>query len=181
MPVPDSGFSAALGYSQASGIVLEMGIIRNHYVGRTFIQPAQDSRDMGVRVKFNTLRDILKGKRIIIVDDSIVRGTTSKIRVRNLRKAGVKEVHLRISCPAHRFPCFYGIDFHRASELIANKYETLEKISKYLEVDSLGYLSLEGMLNCFSNSKNNYCTACWTGKYAVKADRHSYPGDDTLQ
>ena len=174
VPVPDSGFSAALGYSQESGIPLEMGIIRNHYVGRTFIQPAQDSRDMGVRVKFNTLRDILKGKRIIIVDDSIVRGTTSKIRVRNLRKAGVKEVHLRISCPAHRFPCFYGIDFHRASELIANKYETLEKISKYLEVDSLGYLSLDGMLNCFTHSKNNYCTACWTGKYAVRAEkRHS--------
>jgi amidophosphoribosyltransferase len=174
VPVPDSGFSAALGYSQESGIVLEMGIIRNHYVGRTFIQPAQDSRDMGVRVKFNILKDILKGKRIIIVDDSIVRGTTSKIRVRNLRKAGVKEVHLRISCPAHRFPCFYGIDFHRSSELIANKYETLEKISKYLEVDSLGYLSLEGMLSCFKHPKDSYCTSCWTGKYAVRAEkRHS--------
>jgi len=174
VPVPDSGFSAALGYSQASGIPLEMGIIRNHYVGRTFIQPAQDSRDMGVRVKFNILKDILKGKRIIIVDDSIVRGTTSKIRVRNLRKAGVKEVHLRISCPAHRYPCFYGIDFHRSSELIANKYETLEKISKYLEVDSLGYLSLEGMLSCLKHSKESYCAACWTGKYAVRAEkRHS--------
>lgn len=174
VPVPDSGFSAALGYSQESGIPLEMGIIRNHYVGRTFIQPAQDSRDMGVRIKFNILKDILKGKRIIIVDDSIVRGTTSKIRVRNLRKAGVKEVHLRISCPAHRFPCFYGIDFHRSSELIANKYETLEKISKYLEVDSLGYLSLEGMLNCLKHQKDNYCASCWTGKYPVRAEkRHS--------
>ncbi len=171
VPVPDSGYSAALGYSQESGIVLEMGIIRNHYVGRTFIQPAQDSRDMGVRVKFNILKDILKGKRIVIVDDSIVRGTTSKIRVRNLRKAGVKEVHLRISCPAHRFPCFYGIDFHRASELIANKYDNLEKISKYLEVDSLGYLSLEGMLSCFKHPKNNYCTSCWTGKYPVRAEK----------
>ena len=174
VPVPDSGFSAALGYSQGSGIPLEMGIIRNHYVGRTFIQPAQDARDMGVRVKFNTLRSILKGKRIIVVDDSIVRGTTSKIRVRNLRKAGVKEVHLRISCPAHRFPCFYGIDFHRSSELIANKYETLEKISKYLAVDSLGYLSLEGMLNCFTHQKDSYCTSCWAGKYPVRAEkRHS--------
>lgn len=174
VPVPDSGFSAALGYSQASGIPLEMGIIRNHYVGRTFIQPAQDSRDMGVRIKFNILKDILKGKRIIIVDDSIVRGTTSKIRVRNLRAAGVKEVHLRISCPAHRFPCFYGIDFHLSSELIANKYETLEKISKYLEVDSLGYLSLEGMLNCLKHQKDNYCASCWTGKYPVRAEkRHS--------
>jgi len=167
VPVPDSGFSAAMGYSQESGIPLEMGIIRNHYVGRTFIQPAQDSRDLGVRVKFNILRDVLRGKKIVIVDDSIVRGTTSKIRVRNLRKAGVKEVHLRISCPAHRFPCFYGIDFHKPSELIANKYESLDKVRQYLEVDSLGYLSLEGMLGCLKYSNNNYCAACWTGKYPI--------------
>jgi amidophosphoribosyltransferase len=171
VPVPDSGFSAALGYSKESGIPLEMGIIRNHYVGRTFIQPAQDSRDLGVRVKFNLLRDVLRKKRIVIVDDSIVRGTTSKIRVRNLRKAGVKEVHLRISCPPHRFPCFYGIDFHRASELIANKYESIEKIRQYLGVDTLGYLSLEGMLSCLRYPKNNYCTACWTGKYPVMAEK----------
>jgi len=170
VPVPDSGFSAALGYSKKSGIPLEMGIIRNHYVGRTFIQPAQDARDLGVRVKFNLLKGILRGKRIIIVDDSIVRGTTSKIRVRNLRKAGVKEVHLRISCPPHRFPCFYGIDFHRADELIANKYSSIDKIRKYLGVDSLGYLSLEGMLKCFKES-NNYCTACWTSNYPIKAEK----------
>ncbi len=173
VPVPDSGFSAALGYSQGSGIPLEMGIIRNHYVGRTFIQPAQDARDLGVRVKFNLLRDVLKGKRVIIVDDSIVRGTTSKIRVRNLRKAGVKEVHLRISCPPHRFPCFYGIDFHKSSELIANKYESLDAVRQYLEVDSLGYLSLEGMLRCLRYRRNSYCTACWTGKYPVKPDTGS--------
>jgi amidophosphoribosyltransferase len=148
-----------------------MGIIRNHYVGRTFIQPAQDSREIGARVKFNILKYILKGKRIVIVDDSIVRGTTSKIRVRNLRRAGAKEVHLMISCPPHRFPCFYGIDFHRASELIANKYSSLEKIRQYLEVDSLGYLSLEGMLGCLKCGKNNYCTACWTGKYPIKAEK----------
>ena len=171
VPVPDSGFSAALGYSKESGIPLEMGIIRNHYVGRTFIQPAQDIRDLGVRVKFNLLKDILKGKRIIVVDDSIVRGTTSKIRVRNLRRAGVKEVHLRISCPPHRFPCFYGIDFHRSSELIANKYESLEKIRQYLEVDTLGYLSLEGMLNCLKNPHHFYCTACWIGKYPIIAEK----------
>ncbi|MGD0336983.1 MAG: amidophosphoribosyltransferase [Candidatus Omnitrophota bacterium] len=171
VPVPDSGFSAAMGYSQESEIPLEMGIIRNHYVGRTFIQPAQDSRDLGVRVKFNILRDVLKGKRIIIVDDSIVRGTTSKIRVRNLRRAGVKEVHLRISCPPHRFPCFYGIDFHRASELIANRYESLDKIRQYLEVDTLGYLSLEGMLACLKSPAHHYCTACWTGKYPVIAEK----------
>lgn len=171
VPVPDSGFSAALGYSEESGIPLEMGIIRNHYVGRTFIQPAQDSRDLGVRVKFNLLKDVLKGKRIVVVDDSIVRGTTSKIRVRNLRKAGVKEVHLMISCPPHRFPCFYGIDFHKASELIANKYESLEQIRQYMEVDSLGYLSLEGMLSCLKQPKNYYCTACWTGKYPILAEK----------
>ncbi|MGE5197103.1 MAG: amidophosphoribosyltransferase, partial [Deltaproteobacteria bacterium] len=167
VPVPDSGFSAAMGYSHVSGIPLEMGIIRNHYVGRTFIQPAQDSRDLGVRVKFNLLKGVLKNKRIIIVDDSIVRGTTSQIRVRNLRRAGVKKVHLRISCPPHRFPCFYGIDFHRSSELIANRYESLEKIRQFLGVDSLGYLSLEGMLNCLKYPKKNYCTACWSGKYPV--------------
>jgi len=171
VPVPDSGFSAALGYSQESGIPLEMGIIRNHYVGRTFIQPAQDARDLGVKVKFNILKDVLRGKRIVVVDDSIVRGTTSKIRVRNLRKAGVKEVHLMISCPPHRFPCFYGIDFHKSNELIANKYESLEKIRKYLEVDSLGYLSLEGMLNCFKDSGKGFCTACWTGKYPIRAEK----------
>ncbi|MDD5729751.1 MAG: amidophosphoribosyltransferase [Candidatus Omnitrophica bacterium] len=171
VPVPDSGFSAAMGYSGESGIPLEMGIIRNHYVGRTFIQPAQNTRDLGVRVKFNLLRDVLKGKRIVIVDDSIVRGTTSKIRVRNLRKAGVKEVHLRISCPPHRFPCFYGIDFHRSSELIANRFESIEKIRKYLEVDSLGYLSLKGMLGCLKFQNNRYCTACWAGKYPITAER----------
>jgi len=171
VPVPDSGFSAAMGYSQESGIPLELGIIRNHYVGRTFIQPMQDTRDLGVRVKFNLLRDVLKGKRIIVVDDSIVRGTTSKIRVRNLRKAGVKEVHLRISCPPHRFPCFYGIDFHKSSELIANKYESIDKIRQYMEVDSLGYLSLGGMLSCFKNSGVGNCAACWTGKYPVRAEK----------
>ncbi len=170
VPVPDSGFSAALGYSNQSGIPLEMGIIRNHYVGRTFIQPSQDAREMSVRVKFNLLRDVLKGKRVVIVDDSIVRGTTSWIRVRNLRKAGAKEVHLMISCPAHKFPCFYGIDFHRPEELIANKHESLEAIRKYLDVDTLGYLSLEGMLKCVRYPKNNYCTACWAGKYPVKQE-----------
>ncbi|TAN59044.1 amidophosphoribosyltransferase [bacterium] len=174
VPVPDSGFSAAMGYSKESGIPLEMGIIRNHYVGRTFIQPAQDTRELSVKVKFNLLKDVLRGKRIIIVDDSIVRGNTSRIRVRNLRKAGVREVHLRISCPPHRYPCFYGIDFHRQSELIANRYESLEKIRQYLGVDSLGYLSLEGMLSCLKHPINHYCTACWTARYQIKPeDKHS--------
>jgi amidophosphoribosyltransferase len=144
-----------------------MGIIRNHYVGRTFIQPLQDSRDLGVRVKFNILKDVLKGRRVVIVDDSIVRGTTSKIRVRNLRQAGARQVHLRISCPPHRFPCFYGIDFHRSSELIANKYESLDRIRQCLGVDSLGYLGLDGMLSCLRHPRGNYCIACWTGRYPV--------------
>ncbi len=167
IPVPDSGNSAALGYSRQSGIPLEYGIIRNHYVGRTFIQPSQGIRDFKVRVKFNFVKEVLKGKRLVVVDDSIVRGTTSKIRVKSLRQAGAKEVHLRISCPPHRFPCAYGIDFPTKEELIANKYNT-EEIRKYFECDSVGYLSLEGMLKCMSFPKENYCTACWSGKYPVE-------------
>lgn len=166
IPVPDSGNSAALGFSQESGIPLEYGIIRNHYVGRTFIQPSQGMRDFKVRVKFNFIKEVLKGKRVVVVDDSIVRGTTSKIRVKGLRQAGAKEVHLRISCPPHKFPCAYGIDFPTREELIANKYST-EEIKKYFECDSVGYLSLEGMLKSVSFPKENYCTACWTGKYPV--------------
>ena len=166
IPVPDSGNSAALGYSQESGIPLEVGIIRNHYVGRTFIQPSQGIRDFKVRVKFNLVKEVLQGKRVVVVDDSIVRGTTSKMRVKSLRQAGAKEVHLRISCPPHRFPCAYGIDFPTKEELIANKYST-EQLKKYLECDSVGYLSLEGMLQCVRYPKENYCTACWSGKYPI--------------
>ncbi len=166
IPVPDSGNSAALGFSQESGIPLEYGIIRNHYVGRTFIQPNQGIRDFKARVKFNFVKEVLNGKRVVVVDDSIVRGTTSKIRVKNLRQAGAKEVHLRISCPPHRFPCAYGIDFPTREELLANKY-SVEEIKKYLDCDSIGYLSLEGMLKCASLPKENYCTACWTGEYSV--------------
>ena len=166
IPVPDSGNSAALGFSRQSGIPLEYGIIRNHYVGRTFIQPSQGIRDFKVRVKFNFVKEVLKGKRLVVVDDSIVRGTTSKIRVKRLRQAGAKEVHLRISCPPHRFPCAYGIDFPTKEELIANKYSS-EEIRKYFDCDSIGYLSMEGMLKCVSYPKENYCTACWSGKYPV--------------
>ncbi len=166
IPVPDSGNSAALGFSQESGIPLEAGIIRNHYVGRTFIQPSQGMRDFKVRVKFNLVKEVLKGKSVVVVDDSIVRGTTSKMRVKSLRQAGAKEVHLRISCPPHRFPCAYGIDFPTREELIANRYSS-EEIRKYLECDSVGYLSLEGMLECASQPKENYCTACWSGKYPI--------------
>lgn len=169
VPVPDSGASAAIGFSQASGIPIEMGIIRNHYIGRTFIQPSQKVRDLGVRVKFNILKDVIKGKRIIIVDDSIVRGTTSKKRVKAFRAMGAKEVHFRISCPPHKFPCHYGIDFHTQKELIAVRMP-LERIRKYLQVDTLGYLSLEGMLKSVSSPGENYCTACWTGEYPLKCN-----------
>ncbi len=166
IPVPDSGNSAALGFSQESGIPLEVGIIRNHYVGRTFIQPSQGMRDFKVRLKFNLVKEVLKGKRVIVVDDSIVRGTTSRMRVKSLRQAGAKEVHLRISCPPHRFPCAYGIDFPTREELIANKYN-VEALKKYLDCDSIAYLSLEGMLSCVSYPKENYCTACWSGSYPI--------------
>ncbi len=165
--VPDSGTSAALGFSKASGIPLEVGIIRNHYIGRTFIQPYQNKREFGVRLKFNLLKEIIKGKRVVIVDDSIVRGTTSRIRVRNFRAMGAKEVHLRISCPPHRFGCVYGIDFPDSKKLIAHNMK-IKEIKEFLEVDSLGYLSLEGMLSCFKNPSTFYCTACWSGKYPLK-------------
>ena len=167
VPIPDSGSSAALGYSHASGIPLEMGVIRNHYVGRTFIQPHQNIRDLGVKVKFNILREVVRGKRVVIVDDSIVRGTTSRIRVKNFRLAGAREVHMRISCPPHKFPCFYGIDFPSGEELVANRY-SMKEIREYLGVDSLGYLSLEGMLNSVKWPENKYCAACFTGRYPVK-------------
>jgi amidophosphoribosyltransferase len=167
IPVPDSGLSAALGFSHRSGIPLEMGIIRNHYVGRTFIQPHQHIRDLGVRVKFNLLKEVIKNNRVVIVDDSIVRGTTSRARVKSFRQIGAKEVHMRISCPPHRFPCFYGIDFPSRKELIASQY-SLEDIRKFLDVDSLGYLSLEGMLESVSRPKDDYCTACCTGRQPVK-------------
>ncbi|MFN7170389.1 MAG: amidophosphoribosyltransferase, partial [Candidatus Omnitrophota bacterium] len=171
IPVPDSGASAALGFSQESKIPLEYGIIRNHYIGRTFIQPFQLIRDFRVKIKFNLLKDVLKGKRIVVVDDSIVRGTTSQIRVRNLREAGAKEVHLRISCPPHKFPCFYGIDFPTRKELLGARFK-IKEIEKFLNVDSLGYLSLEGMLSCVkAYPQENYCVACFTGNYPVKFGR----------
>ena len=165
--VPDSGTSAALGFSKASKIPLEIGIIRNHYIGRTFIQPYQDKRELGVKLKFNILKEIIKNKRVVIVDDSIVRGTTSRIRVKSFRNLGAKEVHLRISCPPHKFGCVYGIDFPDANKLIAHNM-TIKEIKEFLEVDSLGYLSLAGMLSCFRHPCNFYCTACWNGKYPLK-------------
>lgn len=162
--IPDSGNYAALGYSQESGIPLELGIIRNHYVGRTFIQPTQSMRDVGVKLKLNPVVEVIKGKRIVVVEDSIVRGTTSRIRVKALREAGAKEIHLRVSCPPIKFPCHYGIDFPSKEELVAYKHSVAD-IAKELNVDSLGYLSLEGLVGAMSAGGENFCTACFSGKY----------------
>ena len=164
MPIPDSGTYAALGYSEASGIPLEMAYVRNHYIGRTFIQPSQLIRDFKVKVKLNPIRDVLKGKRIIVVEDSIVRGTTSRSRVRTLREAGVAEVHMLVSCPPLVSPCFYGIDFPTKKELIASNH-SIEEIRQFLGVDTLKYLSLEGMLGSMTLPKEEFCAACFTGNY----------------
>ncbi|MHC4777675.1 MAG: amidophosphoribosyltransferase, partial [Planctomycetota bacterium] len=164
--VPDSGNSAALGFSQESGIPLDIGFVRNHYVGRTFIQPAQDMRDASVKVKLNVIRDVVKGKRVVVVDDSIIRGTTSKSRVQELREAGAREIHLRISSPPHRFPCYYGIDFPTQTELIAAS-KTEEEIAEYLGIESVGYQRVDGLLDSVSNPREHYCVACFTGNYCV--------------
>lgn len=168
--VPDSGNSAALGFSNASGIPLELAIIRNHYVGRTFIQPLQKIRDLRVKLKFNLIKDIIRNKRVVIVDDSIVRGTTSRIRVNAFKEAGAKEVHMRISCPPHKYACFYGIDFPREDELIANKY-TQSAMEKFLGVDSLRYLSIRGLYGSVKGASCNYCDACFSGKYSVPFEK----------
>jgi len=164
MPIPDSGTYAALGYAEESKIPLEIAFIRNHYIGRTFIQPSQLIRDFKVRVKLNPVKDVLQGKRVVIVEDSVVRGTTSRGRVRALRQAGVKEIHMRVSCPPLISPCFYGIDFPTKKELIASK-RTLEEIRQFIGVDSLEYLSLDGMLNSMMLPREEFCTACFTGNY----------------
>jgi amidophosphoribosyltransferase len=164
-PIPDSGNFAALGYSQESGIPFTLGMTRNHYVGRTFIQPAQEIRDLKVRVKFNPVKEIVTGKRLVIVDDSIVRGTTTKARVKSLREAGAKAIHLRVSCPPTKHSCFYGIDFPTRKELIANAM-SLEDVRKFIGVDSLGYLSQDGLLRAVARP-TEYCTACWSGRYPI--------------
>ncbi len=170
MPFPDSGNYAALGYSQASGIPMEMGVIRNHYVGRTFIEPTQSMRDFNVKVKLNPVRGFLKDKRVIIVEDSIIRGTTGKSRVRALREAGAKEVHMVVSCPPTRNACYYGIDFPSESQLIACN-RTNAEIAEYLGLDSLHYLSLEGLVEATGMPKENFCLACFNGVYPVEPDK----------
>jgi amidophosphoribosyltransferase len=170
IPVPDSGVCAAMGYAETSGIPLRMGLIRNHYVGRTFIQPQSAIRHFGVKVKLNPVRSILEGKRVVLVDDSIVRGTTSRKIVGMVRAAGAKEVHVRISCPPTISPCFYGVDTPSRSELIAATH-SLEEITEFLQADSVAYLSLEGLLSAVGDDRQHYCRSCYTGHYPVEFPR----------
>ncbi len=166
VPIPDSGVSAAIGYSQQSGIPFAFGLIRNHYVGRTFIEPKTRIRHFGVKVKLNPVKELLKDKRVILIDDSIVRGTTSRKIVKMVRAAGAKEVHMRISCPPTLSPCFYGIDTPTKKELIASSH-TVDEIGKYIEADSLAYLSLSGLMRAVNGKGNEFCTACYTGQYPL--------------
>jgi amidophosphoribosyltransferase len=169
IPVPDSGVPAALGYSEAAGIPFEMGLIRNHYVGRTFIEPQQSIRHFGVKIKLNVVRGVVAGKRVVVVDDSIVRGTTGRKIIKMIRSAGAKEIHVRISSPPTCYPCFYGIDTPLRRDLIAATH-TLDEINTYLTSDSMKYLSMEGLHSCVPNGKTTYCDACFSGNYSVPLD-----------
>jgi amidophosphoribosyltransferase len=166
IPVPDSGVPAAIGYAEQSGIPFNMGLVRSHYVGRTFIEPSQQIRHFGVKLKLNALKNVLKGKRVVVVDDSIVRGTTSRKIVKMIRAAGASEVHLRISSPPTAWPCYYGIDTPTRQELIASTHDELQ-IATYVTADSLGYLSLTGMYQAIGEKRENYCDACFSGEYLI--------------
>jgi amidophosphoribosyltransferase len=170
VPIPDSGVCAAMGFAEVAGVPFRMGLIRNHYVGRTFIQPQQSIRHFGVKVKLNPVRSILEGRRVVLIDDSIVRGTTSRKIVKMVKAAGAREVHMRISCPPTVSPCFYGVDTPRRADLIAATH-TLEEIRKYVQADTLAYLSLEGLLSAVGDHRTNYCTSCYTGQYPVEFPR----------
>lgn len=174
IPVPDSGVPAALGYAEEAGIPFDTGLIRNHYVGRTFIEPQQSIRHFGVKIKLNPVKDALRGKRVIVVDDSIVRGTTSKKIIKMIRNAGAAEVHLRISSPPTSYPCFYGIDMPTRQELIASSH-SIEEIKKYITADTLGYISMEGIQKVVPFPAN-FCAACFDGEYPVP-----FPGEKMLQ
>jgi amidophosphoribosyltransferase len=166
VPIPDSGVCAAIGFGEASGVPVRFGLIRNHYVGRTFIQPQQSIRDFGVKVKLNPVRSIIEGKRVVLVDDSIVRGTTSRKIVRLVKAAGAREVHVRISCPPTVSPCFYGVDTPSRKDLIGATH-TVDEIREFVEADSLAYLSLNGLREAVGDTRNIYCTSCYTGVYPV--------------
>ncbi len=166
MPFPDSGNYAAIGYAQSSGLPLEMGVIRNHYVGRTFIQPSQSMRDFGVKVKLNPVKELLKDRRVLIIEDSIIRGTTARTRIKALRAIGAREVHMLVSCPPHRFPCVYGIDFSSRGELIAAQ-KSVEEIREFTGLDSLGYLHVDNLVKATHIPRKELCLACFNGKYPV--------------
>jgi amidophosphoribosyltransferase len=167
VPVPDSGVAAAIGYSAQSGISFRFGLVRNHYIGRTFIEPRQSIRSFGVRIKLNPVRDLIAGKRVVLIDDSIVRGTTSKKIVRMVREAGAKEIHVRISCPPTISPCYYGVDTPNKADLIAAQM-SVEEIRKFIDADTLGYLSLEGLMEATGISPSEACVACWNERYPTR-------------
>jgi len=173
IPIPDSGVPAAIGYAEESGIPFQLGLIRNHYVGRTFIEPQQSIRHFGVKLKLNPVREIIEGKRVVVIDDSIVRGTTARKIIKMIRNAGAREVHVRISSPPTSFPCYYGIDTPTRKELISSSH-SIEEINRYVTSDSLGYLSLEGLIAAARSPEGgavNFCDACFSGKYPVKFPR----------
>jgi amidophosphoribosyltransferase len=174
VPVPDSGVPAALGYSRASGIPFELGIIRNHYIGRTFIQPSQSIRSFGVKIKLNPQTEVLKGKRVVVVDDSLVRGTTSQKIIRLVRQAGAKEVHFRIASPPTTGPCYYGVDTPGKSQLIAAQH-TLEEIREFIDADSLAYLSVEGMMKAVRGNQKEFCATCFDGNYPTPINEMEPP------
>ena len=169
VPVPNCARCAAGGYAEESGIPYSRGFTVSHYAGRSFIEPEQHIRDLAVKMKLNVIKEVVKGKRLVVIEDSIVRGPTTRGKMGALRRAGAKEIHLRVSCPPIRHPCFYGIDFPSSEELIAND-KTVDEIRDYLEIDSLAYLSLDGMLSCLKSPPDHYCTACWSGQYPVPID-----------
>jgi amidophosphoribosyltransferase len=174
LPVPNCARCAAGGYSEESGIAYDRGFTVSHYAGRSFIEPEQPMRDLAVKMKLNVIRDVVKDKRLVVIEDSVVRGTTTKGKMGALRRAGAKEIHLRVASPPVRCPCYYGIDFPSREELIANE-KSIDEIRDYLEIDSLHYLSLEGMLSCVKEPPDHYCTACWSGKYPVPVTQISGP------
>ncbi len=183
--VPDSGTPAAIGYSTESKIPYAEGFIKNRYIGRTFIQPKQKTREISVRLKLNPLKDIIRGKKLVVVDDSIVRGTTSKKIVKMLYNAGAKEVHMRITCPPLRYPCYYGVDMATKKEFIAN-HKTLEDIRSFLNVDSLRYLTMDGLVKAVGGAKEKFCFACFNGEYPVqipeniKSDKYSIDKEERI-
>jgi amidophosphoribosyltransferase len=172
VPVPDSGTAAAIGYAAQSRINFRQGLVRNHYIHRTFIEPKQSIRSFGVRIKLNPVRDLIEGRRVVLIDDSIVRGTTSKKIVRMVREAGAREIHMRISCPPTVSPCYYGVDTPNKSDLIAAQM-SVEEIRRFIEADSLGYLSLEGMLEATGISADASCVACWNSQYPTQITREA--------